>query len=929
MSRIATPRPARSPPLSSRVNHVHTLLRARDWQERPEFRLLCEWWRRSGAAGVFALIGIGGAGKTAITERFLRVIPCVTAHEPDLPKDDRLPTPEGVFVFSFYDAPNPQLLFGELYEWLVREFGVVDRRPLTTEGVRRQASASVVLDALASLHCRFLLVLDGAERVQDDGSHKGGPSGELQPHLGQLAPTTYNVHPAIRDGFRNQLDHSIIVLVHEAAEAALLKAFSPLQRGTDIGAPLEASNSPFPSEPNRLELLEEAIFHALQAHNTESAMVTYSLRLGGYENLGLRLGDNERGERICRAFSGGMSAQSALCVERHTESEGQNSLEPRFPFRGLGVDATAQLINDWGQYLKDLGQLASASVCFESHNTLRRWYRHLHYLTVGYQNLAEVEVMLGHLNSAVIASSEAIHLATADLPQQWRQARACHAHILGLRGDVEAALSEFRLSLYWPEPLDCRRPPHQRFGSIWLATLLVRLGRQQEALALMGQITRIGQDRFGNEYRDFQLKLLVNAMCDNQRGRLTRARTKATVVYEWAMIRGAKDLLCWASLVRAQAAIEKIEKKRKLPTMAGSRPVRLISRLMDDASSALDDALCTVRDCGYAICHIDVLLERCRLHLLRGDPASALRDLHVALDKGVRTSTSPELLAAADPECGYAWGIATGRHLRAQALLLQSAQTLGCTTFVPAKQEEISPEVQVLIESARNELEACRKLRRQIHDPKLCDTEAVLNDLATGRLTHFPVESLSVEEITEMREKSKPLTNRVRSVFISYAHADNENADSKRQWLNRFLKFLRPFVRQEDFTVCSDRDIMIGDDWHAHIQTHLTRARAAVLLVSPDFLASDYIANNELPPLLKDAADKGVKIFPIIVAPCSYSRTKFKYPDSKKGPNEFKLSSLQAANPPSKTLVEMEEGEQNRVFIEVAEQLADLLSANP
>jgi hypothetical protein len=112
-----------------------------------------------------------------------------------------------------------------------------------------------------------------------------------------------------------------------------------------------------------------------------------------------------------------------------------------------------------------------------------------------------------------------------------------------------------------------------------------------------------------------------------------------------------------------------------------------------------------------------------------------------------------------------------------------------------------------------------------------------------------------------------PLPSKARSVFISYAHADNESKDPKERWLDRFITFPKPFVRQEDFAICSDREIKVGDDWHAHIQAHLTGAKAAVLLVSPDFLASDYIADNELPPLLKEAADKGVKIFPIIISP--------------------------------------------------------------
>jgi internalin A len=168
-----------------------------------------------------------------------------------------------------------------------------------------------------------------------------------------------------------------------------------------------------------------------------------------------------------------------------------------------------------------------------------------------------------------------------------------------------------------------------------------------------------------------------------------------------------------------------------------------------------------------------------------------------------------------------------------------------------------------------------------------------------------------------------------RAVFISYAHADNQSPDPQKRWLARFVEFLKPLVRQEDFTLCSDQEIKIGEDWHQQIQAHLNGAKAVVLLVSPAFLASDYIANSELPVILKNAADKGVTIFPILISPSLYKRAKYKYPDSKTGPQEFTLSSLQSANPPSKTLIEMTEGEQNRVLLGVAEQLADLLDANP
>jgi hypothetical protein len=166
-------------------------------------------------------------------------------------------------------------------------------------------------------------------------------------------------------------------------------------------------------------------------------------------------------------------------------------------------------------------------------------------------------------------------------------------------------------------------------------------------------------------------------------------------------------------------------------------------------------------------------------------------------------------------------------------------------------------------------------------------------------------------------------------IFISYAHKDNEGRDPKRRWLDRLLDHLQLLVEQNDLTVCSDQDIGIGDDWHAHIQTHLNGAKAAVLLVSSSFLASKYIRSNEIPILLKNAKDKGVKILPVIVSPCLFERIKFKYPDPKIGPEEFTLASLQTSNPPEKSLIEMDEGEQERVLVKVAQRLLEIVGQNP
>jgi hypothetical protein len=167
-------------------------------------------------------------------------------------------------------------------------------------------------------------------------------------------------------------------------------------------------------------------------------------------------------------------------------------------------------------------------------------------------------------------------------------------------------------------------------------------------------------------------------------------------------------------------------------------------------------------------------------------------------------------------------------------------------------------------------------------------------------------------------------TTQRKPVFISYAHEDNESHDRSKRWLDRFKQFLQPLVDQDELTTCSDQDIHVGDNWHAHIQKQLDGARAAVLLVSPAFLASKYVRSSELPILLKNAKKHGVKIIPIILRPCLFAESKYKYPDPRTGPEQFTLASLQAAGSPSRTLSEMAESEQDRVLLKVAQELVRL-----
>ncbi len=101
-------------------------------------------------------------------------------------------------------------------------------------------------------------------------------------------------------------------------------------------------------------------------------------------------------------------------------------------------------------------------------------------------------------------------------------------------------------------------------------------------------------------------------------------------------------------------------------------------------------------------------------------------------------------------------------------------------------------------------------------------------------------------------EVSKPL-------FISYSHEDEE-------WLVKLKKFLKPLEKSDRITIWDDKELKAGDDWRDKIEKALASSKAAILLISQEFLDSDFIANKELPHLLDSAKDKGLTILWIAVS---------------------------------------------------------------
>jgi hypothetical protein len=120
------------------------------------------------ATGVCALAGIGGAGKTAIAERLLRVLPGGLPALPHTPKDDTLPTPRALFVFSFYDAPNPDSFFAELSAWLT------DFYELRSSRREAHAEKSEIRNPRSEIEIEQSLVTSAATSFRDSRSASFG-----------------------------------------------------------------------------------------------------------------------------------------------------------------------------------------------------------------------------------------------------------------------------------------------------------------------------------------------------------------------------------------------------------------------------------------------------------------------------------------------------------------------------------------------------------------------------------------------------------------------------------------------------------------------------------------------------------------------------------------------------------------------------------
>ncbi|KAA3660399.1 MAG: CHASE2 domain-containing protein [Calditrichaeota bacterium] len=136
-------------------------------------------------------------------------------------------------------------------------------------------------------------------------------------------------------------------------------------------------------------------------------------------------------------------------------------------------------------------------------------------------------------------------------------------------------------------------------------------------------------------------------------------------------------------------------------------------------------------------------------------------------------------------------------------------------------------------------------------------------------------------------------------IFISYAHEDT-------QWMELLVKYLKHAERENKISYFIDTRINPGMKWNREIKSNLDQTKVAVLLVSEDFIASDYIMEYELPYFVGQEANSNIHILWMLLRPCPLPKS---------------ITDIQALHKVDIPLTELSEIERNRELNAIAEAI--------
>jgi TIR domain len=199
-----------------------------------------------------------------------------------------------------------------------------------------------------------------------------------------------------------------------------------------------------------------------------------------------------------------------------------------------------------------------------------------------------------------------------------------------------------------------------------------------------------------------------------------------------------------------------------------------------------------------------------------------------------------------------------------------------------------------------------------MHPTALTETSLPRSSTLSEELIPTMADANSTPMNMAHQKSVKPIAKTRRKLFIGCCKDDLK-------FLQRFLIHLKVYQRSNVFEedtleVWDDTRIESESDWKLEIQEALAMSKIAVLLISADFLATDFIREYELPMLLEAAQAGEITLTSVVLSPCAFMRTS--------------LAQYPTINGISQPLASMSAYEQEEVWLQLAESTVDILNDN-
>jgi len=195
-----------------------------------------------------------------------------------------------------------------------------------------------------------------------------------------------------------------------------------------------------------------------------------------------------------------------------------------------------------------------------------------------------------------------------------------------------------------------------------------------------------------------------------------------------------------------------------------------------------------------------------------------------------------------------------------------------------------------------------------VHQARFCDQCGAVNRpharfcTACGQSLQYDVPSqhVALPQITSREVQTKKALD----IVICYAHEDETLRD-------KLIKQLYVLHRQGFVSLWYDRDISAGTEWAHEIDQHLNDAHIILLLVSPDFMASEYCYSIEMRKAIERHKRSEARVIPIILRPIHWQSTP--------------LGELQALPSDAKPIVSSTWNNSDEAFFNVAEGIRKIV----